>query len=149
MIKKWNNFINESNHNKSISLSEDEMNLFSDEPALEELIASRKVTLKNGQVLYDENDSETRDLLDQYLEIPGKLEESNITENIYADRNSNSFEMYRKSINDLLNYIKDNDIEKDAEEFLVRNIDKRCSPLFSMGANRINEIIKEFKSLKK
>lgn len=74
-FEKFSKFISES-HNKIISLSEDEMRLFSDVPALEELISGRKITLKNGQVLYDENDSETRDLLDQYLEIPGKLEES-------------------------------------------------------------------------
>jgi hypothetical protein len=70
-LKKWNQFINES-HSKSVHVSEDEMNLFSQEPALQELITKNKITLKNGEVLFDENDEETRNLLDQYLEIPGK-----------------------------------------------------------------------------
>lgn len=117
MIKKWNNFINESNHNKSISLSENEMNLFSTEPALEELIASRKVTLKNGQVLYDENDSETRDLLDQYLEIPGKLEEKKFNESVNPISNrdfrgeiSKIEDDIIKELHDTLDYCVNNDI---------------------------------------
>jgi len=74
-IEKYSRFIYES-HNKSISLSEDEMNLFSQESSLQELISKNKITLKNGEVLFDENDEETRELLDQYLEIPGKIQES-------------------------------------------------------------------------
>lgn len=74
-LKKYSEFIKES-HSKSVHISEDEMTLFSQEPALQELISNNKITLKNGEVLYDENDMETRNLLDQYLEIPGKLEES-------------------------------------------------------------------------
>ena len=50
------------------------MNLFSQEPALQELITNQKITLKNKEVLFDENDEETRDLLDQYLEMPGKVD---------------------------------------------------------------------------
>lgn len=129
MIKKWNNFINESNHNKSISLSEDEMNLFSAEPALEELIASRKVTLKNGQVLYDENDSETRDLLDQYLEIPGKLEESNITENISSGLNKdNTLHIIKLHIEDELKKLNDKNtlvLRDNGQEY--RKIDNSLS----------------------
>jgi hypothetical protein len=70
-VERFSTFIFES-HNKRVSVSEDEMNLFSDEPALQELITKNKITLKNGEVLYDENDEETKDLLDQYLEMPGK-----------------------------------------------------------------------------
>ena len=50
------------------------MNLFSQESALQELITNQKITLKNKEVLFDENDEETRDLLDQYLEMPGKVD---------------------------------------------------------------------------
>ena len=71
-LKKFEQFIKES-HSKSVHISEDEMNLFSQEPALQELITKNKITLKNGEVLFDENDEETKQLLDQYLEIPGKV----------------------------------------------------------------------------
>ena len=74
-VKRYNEFIKES-HNKSIHISEDEMNLFSSESSLQKLIIDNKITLKNGEVLFDENDMETKEILDQYLEIPGKVEES-------------------------------------------------------------------------
>ncbi len=72
-VKKYSDFIKES-HSKSVHISEDEMNLFSSEPVLQELITKNKITLKNGEVLFDENDEETKEILDQYLEIPGKVE---------------------------------------------------------------------------
>jgi hypothetical protein len=72
-VKKYQEFIKES-HSKSVHISEDEMTLFSQEPALQELISNNKITLKNGEVLFDENDEETRNLLDQYLEMPGKVD---------------------------------------------------------------------------
>lgn len=79
-VKKYLDFINESNHSKSIKVSEDEMNLFSSESALQKLITDRKITLKNGEVLFDESDQETKEILDQYLEMPGKIDESVNTE---------------------------------------------------------------------
>ena len=45
------------------------MNLFSQESSLQELITKSKITLKNGEVLYDETDKETKELLSQYLKI--------------------------------------------------------------------------------
>lgn len=72
-IESFSKFILESNHNKSVHISEDEMNLFSDESVLQKLITDKKITLKNGEVLFDENDEETRDILDQYLEMPGTI----------------------------------------------------------------------------
>jgi hypothetical protein len=72
-LEKFSNFLKES-HTKSVHISADEMNLFSQEPALQELITNKKITLKNKEVLFDENDEETRDLLDQYLEMPGKVD---------------------------------------------------------------------------
>ena len=72
-LEKFSNFLKES-HTKSVHISADEMNLFSQEPALQELITNQKITLKNKEVLFDENDEETRDLLDQYLEMPGKVD---------------------------------------------------------------------------
>ena len=84
-LEKFSNFLKES-HTKSVHISDDEMNLFSQEPALQELITNQKITLKNREVLFDENDEETRDLLDQYLEMPGKVEES---WNVYDENHPN------------------------------------------------------------
>jgi hypothetical protein len=71
-VEGFSNFVKES-HSKSVHISEEEMNLFSQEAALQELITKNKITLKNKEVLFDENDEETRELLDQYLEMPGKI----------------------------------------------------------------------------
>ena len=79
-VKRYQQFIKESNHNKSVKVSEDEMSLFSQESSLQKLITDNKITLKNGEVLFDESDLETKEILDQYLEIPGKIDESINTE---------------------------------------------------------------------
>ena len=49
----------------------------------------------------------------------------------------------------MVDYIKNNDIEKDAEEFLKKSKDKRCGPLFSMGSDTIDKLVTQFKNLKK
>jgi hypothetical protein len=87
-LEKFSKFIKES-HTKSVHISDDEMNLFSDESALQELITKNKITLKNKEVLFDENDEETRQLLDQYLEMPGKVEES-----IFARRTGTIYDLF-------------------------------------------------------
>lgn len=74
MIKKYADFIKES-HNKTIKLKSEEVDLFSSEPLLQKLIADKKVTLFDDSLNYQETDDETREVLDQYLELPGKLEE--------------------------------------------------------------------------
>ena len=80
MIKRYFQFINESNKpgprtegSKKVQISEEEMNLFSQEPPLQKLITDDKISLMNCEVWYSEEDTETRDLLDQYLEMPGKI----------------------------------------------------------------------------
>jgi hypothetical protein len=57
-------------------ISEEEYSQFSQVPALGELITKGKVTLEKDRIFYDENDVETKEILDQYLEIPDKVEES-------------------------------------------------------------------------
>lgn len=74
---------------------------------------------------------------------------NNINEGHLEDGNKESFKMYKKSISDLVDYIKNNDVEKDAENFLEKNINMRCTPMFSMGSNNIDKILKELKNLKK
>lgn len=75
MIKKYEDFINES-HSKTIKLTPEEVSLFTSEPLLQKLIVDKKVSLFDNEVKYDESDIQTKEVLDQYLEIAGKVEES-------------------------------------------------------------------------
>jgi hypothetical protein len=65
---------NES-HSKTIKLSPEDVSLFTSEPLLQKLIADKKVSLFDDEVNYDESDIQTKKVLDQYLELPGKTEE--------------------------------------------------------------------------
>lgn len=69
MIKKYADFIKES---KTIKLTPEEVNLFTSEPVLQSLISDEKVTLSKDSIQYDESDIKTKEILDQYLELPGK-----------------------------------------------------------------------------
>lgn len=75
MIKKYNDFINES-HSKTVKLNSEDVSLFTSEPLLQKLVADKKVSLFDNEVKYDEMDTQTKEVLDQYLEIPGKTNES-------------------------------------------------------------------------
>lgn len=74
MIKKYADFIKES-HSKTIKLSEEDVSLFTSEPLLQKLVADKKVSLYDNEVKFDESDIQTKEVLDQYLELPGKTEE--------------------------------------------------------------------------
>jgi hypothetical protein len=74
MIKKYADFIKES-HSKTVKLSPEDVSLFTSEPLLQKLVADKKVSLFDDEVNYDESDIQTKDVLDQYLELPGKVEE--------------------------------------------------------------------------
>ena len=74
MIKKYADFIKES-HSKTVKLSSEDVSLFTSEPLLQKLVADKKVSLFDDEVKYDESDIQTKDVLDQYLELPGKVEE--------------------------------------------------------------------------
>lgn len=77
-IKKFNEmFLNESqvpgpivNGSIKATITEDEARLFADEPVLHKLIEDQKVGLYDKEVWYWENDAETKEILDQYLEMP-------------------------------------------------------------------------------
>lgn len=74
MIKNWKSF-NESQDslNKTkLSITDEDMRLFTDEPVLQKLVMDKKVTLMEGEVSFNSDDTETLAILDQYLEIPGK-----------------------------------------------------------------------------
>ena len=72
MIKKFEDFINKS-HSKAIKLTPEEVSLFTSEPLLQKLVADKKVSLFDDEVKYDESDIQTKEVLDQYLEIAGKF----------------------------------------------------------------------------
>jgi len=74
MIKKYADFIKES-HSKSVKLTPEEVSLFTSEPLLQKLIADKKVSLYDNEVKFDETDHQTKEVLDQYLELPGKIKE--------------------------------------------------------------------------
>jgi hypothetical protein len=74
MIKKYEDFIKES-HSKTIKLTPEEVNLFTSEPVLQNLISDEKVSLSKDAIQYDESDIKTKEILDQYLEVAGKVEE--------------------------------------------------------------------------
>lgn len=85
-LKKYNEFIKES-FDKTISISEEEMNLFFSEPSLQKLIEDKKIELMNGKVTFRSSDEVTKNLLDQYLEMPGSVEErfKNVSESLKDD----------------------------------------------------------------
>ena len=89
MIKKWNQF-NESKAEKpgenvtgsaKINLSDEDVNAFTDNPSLQKLISDDKVALLGNVAWYWEDDMGTKGVMDQYLEIPGTVEEEPISEN--------------------------------------------------------------------
>ncbi len=61
-IESFTKFTNESLHNFH-HISEEELNLFSQVPALEELITKMKVRLEKDGIHFDENDLETVEIL--------------------------------------------------------------------------------------
>ena len=76
-LRKFNENSNRPGPNtgsKSITISQDEVNSFSTESSLQKLIADEKVSVIGTKVYY--NDDETKSILDEYLEVAGKVEES-------------------------------------------------------------------------
>ena len=120
MIKKYADFIKES-HSKTIKLTPEEVSLFSSEPVLQSLISDEKVSLSKDSIQYDESDIKTKEILDQYLEIAGKVEES-------VDDNS------KKELEELAKRIKEIQLQLDfykkeydnkAKELGVQNVPKK------------------------
>ena len=112
MIKKYADFIKES-HSKTIKLTPEEVSLFSSEPVLQSLISDEKVSLSKDSIQYDESDIKTKEILDQYLEIAGKVEES-------VDDNS------KKELEELAKRIKEIQLQLD---FYKKEYDKKAKEL--------------------
>lgn len=77
-LKRFNQFLLENKtekpgpdnkDSKKLTIKEEEMNLFNDEPSLQKLLIDGKISILDKEVWY--NDEETKKILDQYLEIPG------------------------------------------------------------------------------
>jgi hypothetical protein len=76
MIKKWNQFINESRHETpgpgthgsvAIGIDNEEVEFFSSEPALQRLISDNKVALFDNELWYMSDDMETINALKEYF----------------------------------------------------------------------------------
>lgn len=59
----------ENDFDTIISITDDEMNLFSRPGLLQDLISNGKISLRNKEVHFNKEDKETLDTLDSYLEI--------------------------------------------------------------------------------
>ena len=75
MIKKWNQFVNESvmpgpgEHGSiKVNISDDEIEMFSNEPALQKLISDQKVALLGNEVWCFDHDENTIKVLKQYID---------------------------------------------------------------------------------
>ena len=120
MIKKYADFIKES-HSKTIKLTPEEVSLFSSEPVLQSLISDEKVSLSKDSIQYDESDIKTKEILDQYLEIAGKVEES------VDDNSKKELEELAKRIKEIqlqLDFYK-KEYDKKAKELGVQNVPKK------------------------
>lgn len=147
MIKKYEDFINES-HSKTIKLTPEEVSLFTSEPLLQKLIVDKKVSLFDNEVKYDESDIQTKEVLDQYLEIAGKVEES---WNVYDKNHPNEkcrdlfgeFERakykYSDEIKNIINKVAS--LEKTAEvERYLTELHKYYETLHYVPANLMKNI---------
>ena len=120
MIKKYADFIKES-HSKTIKLTPEEVSLFTSEPVLQSLISDEKVSLSKDSIQYDESDIKTKEILDQYLEIAGKVEES------VDDNSKKELEELAKRIKEIqlqLDFYK-KEYDKKAKELGVQNVPKK------------------------
>lgn len=126
MIKRYNEFIKES-HSKTVKLSPEDVSLFTSEPLLQKLVADKKVSLFDNEVKYDESDIQTKEVLDQYLEIAGKVEESWGVYESKKPKKSSSFDEkhdwlyknvpeYKKKVDELLDKFLDETKKKDKEK---------------------------------
>jgi len=144
MIKKWSQF-NESKAEKpgesipgsaKINLSDEDVNAFTDNPSLQKLISDDKVALLGGEVWYWEDDMETKGILDQYLEIPGTVEEEPMNEEFFGgplkdlmnpriDEMVEYLNKYKSDINQPNGFINDGDTRKveNMYNYLIQDLD--------------------------
>ena len=146
MIKKWNQF-NESMAEKpgpnvpgsvKITISDEEVNSFSDEPALSKLIYDDKASLLGNEVWYLENDDQTKAILDQYLEVPGKNELEEITESAEFETREEKIERIKELNAESLNSynIDDYNIDELLAEVDDENIlDEIISAMETLNIN--------------
>ena len=125
MIKKYNQFVNENNQvpgpntpgSLKLDINETEVELFSNEAELGELIADQKVSLLPPHLWYMGNDSDTINVLKNYFDLDIKEEEFN--ESIDNDS--------KKELEELAKRIKElqKEYEKKAKELGVEKHEKK------------------------
>lgn len=125
---------NES-HSKSIKLNDEEVNLFNSEPLLQKLITDKKISLFNNEVKYDESDIQTKEILDQYLELPGKIEEK-----IRDFQKIKNYKLFLESLSDNDEFKKRVMDLKSTLYFLLKPI------FYAEKILRVNKNIKELES---
>lgn len=77
MIKRYNQFISESTQipgpgkqgSIKINLTDEEALMFNNEPSLEELISNNKVALLTPDLWYNDNDTDTINILKNYFDV--------------------------------------------------------------------------------
>ncbi len=70
MIKNFTKFINESK--SSVSIDDEISRIIRNTPEISNLVSNRKIEIKDNKIFFDENDTQTIDLLKTHLgvEIP-------------------------------------------------------------------------------
>lgn len=125
MIKKWNQFINESRHDApgpgtngsvSISIDDDEAEYFSSEPALQRLISEEKVALFDNELWYMSDDMNTINVLKEYFPDmeDSQIEESKSWRKEYDSKDKQWIVTYAGETKS-----KEFDEEKDADKFIT------------------------------
>jgi len=138
MIKKWNQF-NESKAEKpgesipgsaKINLTDEDVNAFTDNPSLQKLISDDKVALLGNEAWYWEDDMNTKGILDQYLEIPGDVEEEPISENSqWSDDEIDKLEI---------------DIHNEIAKGMTKEEFLEYSSTYSFGMGEVYEVLKKW-----
>lgn len=138
MIKKWNKF-NESKAEKpgesipgsaKINLTDEDVNAFTDNPSLQKLISDDKVALLGNEAWYWEDDMNTKGILDQYLEIPGTVEEEPISENYqWSDDEIDKLEI---------------DIHNEIAKGMTKEEFLEYADSYSFGMGEVYEVLKKW-----
>lgn len=138
MIKKYLEFIAENKRpgkdiegSQKIDITGEELDLFSTEPQLQKLIRDEKVSVLSGEVWFSETDTRTKEVLDQYLEIDGRMNES-----VEDDFETNSINL-KKSLKRLIEPLVDH-------ESYLRSIDDKegVSKIVDMLLDLIKKIFR-------
>lgn len=139
MIKKFNQFVNESHvpgptelGSARILLSDEEADWFSTEPALQKLISDNRVSLLTPELWYIADDRNTINILEDFFpNHPFEMQD----EEDYEEEESEGFDEENESIKSLSQFIN--------ETSFVKNYDEKSKEWVVLYANETKS--KEFK----